>query len=148
MKRFLSIFAVVALMASLFSVNVSAAIPTTIENEWTVLISDNFDGNKPVYFTRLAGDTANITYVAETEDSTNKVVDLQLGNTTTEYKNSDGETAVPIDNARIGVANYNNNNNIATDVPLGENVMIEFDMCGKNLIAPLSIAMKCTLTIT
>jgi len=142
MKRLISIFAVVALLASLFCVNVSAAVPTTTGGEWTVLLSDNFDSGKATYFKNIRGSLNGVTYVPETEGSDNTVIDLKLGEKYTQLE-TDAGYGKYYNNVRIG-AGAQGKDTIANGVVLDGTYMIEFDVNAINPVVNLAIGVRGT----
>ncbi len=146
MKRILSIFAVVAMLASLFCVNVSAAVPTTTGGEWTVLISDNFDSGEATYFKNIRGSLNGVTFVPETEGSDNTVIDLKLGEKYTQLE-TDPEYDKYYNNVRIG-AGSQGKDEITADKVLDGTYMIEFDVNGVNPVVNLAIGVRGTHSST
>ncbi len=150
MKRFLSMMLAAAMLMSVFCFNVSAAVSTKTGGEWSVLISDDFDGDKATYFTGLAGSQDTITYPFESEGSTNKVVDLQIADTAIDATYTSGETTTSVtayyDGASIGAGTYTTafmGGTTANPITMpNSTVMIEFDMCGKTLTSPLHVGLR------
>ncbi len=141
MKRILSIFAVVALLASLFCVNVSAAVPTTTDGEWTLFASDDFDED-PMYFKNKTGDP-KVGFVAAEEGSTNRVVDLQLGTEAGELTIKDKGALTSYYNfAAVGAGTGYTNGMFDSKRKLPDKIMIEFDMKGIDITGGLSVDVR------
>lgn len=139
MKKLLSIVLTVAMIASLFVLNVSATVPTEPEAMWTKLLSEDFEGTQE-FFKAKQGDSENVAVVAESEDSDNNVIDIKFGDKATNTK-TDGTTYRAYDNVRIGQGSAKSDT-LATGIELSDNYIIELDVCGRNLIGPLSISVR------
>lgn len=142
MKKIISVFAVVALLASLFCVNASAAVPTSTGGEWSVLLSDDFDSGKATYFKNIRGSLNGVTYVPEAEGSDNTVIDLKLGEQYTQLE-TDAGYGKYYNNVRIG-AGSQGKDTIANGVVLDGTYMIEFDVNAINPVVNLAIGVRGT----
>ncbi len=145
MKRVILILMTALILTIGLLVETHAALPTVKSGgEWEVLISEDFEGDKPTYFTHLLGSPKGRAYVNEDGNSENTVVDLKLGEVYTADSSKAGYN-LPYNNVRIGQG-ASGSDNLDTGKTLASKYMIEFDLCGKNLTGGFTIGVRSATT--
>ena len=139
MKKFLSLLLVTAMLIVVFCINANAAIPVNTGGEWSILLEEDFEGT-PTYFTQKRGSLNGTSYVSETGNSSNTVVDMKLGEQYTELE-TDAGYGKYYNNVRIGQG-MEQSDNLTSDKTLSGTYMLEFDLCAINPLTNFSVGVR------
>ncbi len=140
MKKLMSILLTTVMLIVVFCINTSAAIPSKTGGEWSVLLGEDFEADTPTYFTKKRGYLDGVTYVSETGNNTNTVVDLKLGGQYTQLE-ADAGYGMYYNNVRIGQGTEQTDN-LTSDKTLSGTYMIEFDLCAINPLTNFSVGVR------